>query len=488
MTARQTRAANSSWQTGTADFLTSGWLWGIALTVAFYAGLPYLPAYRDEAQRYFCAHWIEYATTGLFFVGMATLFVKSLRIPFERAALQSDVLEGLSPRANQPAVSTADQIEQHLRLVARHSADTIVVRRIREVCEYIRARCSADGLESHLNYLAELGSGRTHESYALIRTITWAVPILGFLGTVIGITMAIANVTPDQLSSSLNDVTAGLAVAFDTTALSLALSMILVFATFVIERTEQRHLDGVEDFLVQRLTALFPTANTPSHPLLEAESHTAQQWIRETELLIQVQQDEWRRTMDELRKRWMETLELQQLQLTESLQTAARQTVVDHASQLGEIRSEIGGTMLQGAQALAARWEDVQRNWQAEQSAIRDDLVAIWAGFRDELHSATTAQTHHAARLIDALGISVGSWQTDLQQATAVATETLEELRRQTEVLQRLAGQEAELIRLEDRISQNLETVRVADSLEETMLSLNAAVHLLTARTMPKAA
>lgn len=488
MTTQPSRTATARAESGVTDFLTSGWLWGIALTAAFYAGLPHLPVYRAEAQRYFCAHWIEYATTGLFFVGMATLFFKSLRIPFERAALQADVLEGLAPKANQPASAMADQIEQHLRLVARQTADSIVVRRIREVCEYIRARCSADGLESHLNYLAEIGSGRAHQSYALIRTITWAVPILGFLGTVIGITMAIANVTPDQLSSSLNDVTAGLAVAFDTTALSLALSMILVFATFVIERAEQQHLDGVEDFLVQRLTALFPAANTPSHPLLEAESQTAQQWIRETELLIQVQQEEWRRTMDELRKRWMETLELQQRQLAESLQLVTRQTVADHAGQLGEIRSEIGNAMLQGAQALAARWEDVQRNWQAEQSAIRDDLVAIWAGFRDELQSAATAHSQQAARLIDSLGISVSGWQSDLHRATLATEETLTELRRQSEALESLAGQEKELIQLEGRIAQKLESARVAESLEETVLSLNAAVHLLTARTIPKAA
>ena len=78
-----------------------------------------------------------------------------------------------------------------------------------------------------MTYLAELGSGRLHDGYALIRTITWAVPILGFLGTVIGITMAIANITPDKLEASLPEVTAGLAVAFDTTALSLALSMLL---------------------------------------------------------------------------------------------------------------------------------------------------------------------------------------------------------------------------------------------------------------------
>ena len=66
--------------------------------------------------------------------------------------------------------------------------------------------------------LADQAAERLHESYSLVRTITWAVPILGFLGTVVGITMAIANVTPEQLDTSLGEVTDGLAVAFDTTA------------------------------------------------------------------------------------------------------------------------------------------------------------------------------------------------------------------------------------------------------------------------------
>lgn len=477
MTATRPHSATRPNSNAAIGFLTSGWLWGLTLTVGFYASLPYFPIMRDDAQRYFCAHWIEYATTGLFFVGMATLFLKSLRIPAEGRALQSDVLDGLAPQPGQAATATADQIEHHLRLVARHSADSIVVRRIREVCDYIRARCSADGIESHLNYLAELNAGRLHESYALIRTITWAVPILGFLGTVIGITMAIANVTPDQLSSSLNDVTAGLAVAFDTTALSLALSMILVFATFVVERTEQRQLDGVEDFLVQRLTALFPTTPSQTHSLMDAESQTAQRWIRETELLIHVQQEEWRQTLDGLRQRWNDTLERQQQQLVENLQTAAMQTLADHSQHLGNIRSEIGTTMLEGANALAARWEEVQRNWQAEQAAIREDIVAIWTGFREELQASAKGQA-----------TAISGWQGDLQDATAAAAEHLAELRRQGDTLERLAGQEAELLRLEERLSHNLETVRVAQSLEETVLNLNAAVHILTARTLPRAA
>lgn len=470
-------------------FISSGWLWGLALTVGFYAGLPYLPVYHAEAQRYFCAHWIEYATTGLFFIGMATLIIKALRIPAERTALESDVLVGLVPFPDQHAAKTADQIEQHLRLVARQSSHSIVVRRIREVCDYVRARCSADGLEAHLNYLAELASGRLHESYALIRTITWAVPILGFLGTVIGITMAIANVTPDQLSSSLNEVTAGLAVAFDTTALSLALSMILVFSTFVVERAEQRHLDGVEDFLVQRLTALFPAdSTTPRHPLIEAESQTARQWIRETETLIHVQQEEWRQTLEGLRQRWCETLERQQKLLAESLEAATARTLVHHAEQLATWRDEMTSAALQGAQALAASWADVQRQFLAEQTEARQALAELWSQFRAELQLSAEGASQRLGALIASLESSVAGWQTDLRSATQTAAEQLEATRRHGEVLERLAGQEAELVRLEDRLARHLESARVAESLEEAVLNLNAAVHLLTARTLPKAA
>lgn len=468
--------------------LTSGWLWGIALTVCFYAGLPSLPYYRESAERYFTAHWIEYATTGLFAVGMATLVIKALKIPAERAALKSDVLVGLSPRPGEPATNMASHVEHHLKLVARQSADSVVVRRIQEICDYIRARCSADGVEGHLNYLAELNSGRLHESYALIRTITWAVPILGFLGTVIGITMAIANVTPDQLSSSLNDVTAGLAVAFDTTALSLALSMILVFSTFVIERAEQGHLDGVEDYLVQRFTALFPVESSPQHSLLAVESALAERLLSETESLIQAQQEEWRNSLQEARQRWCATLEQQQSQLADSLQGAAEQTLGDHAQLLAALRSEFSAGLMQGAHVLAERWEQVQLQTQAEQAQARQELAETWAGFRDDMQSAATQQMVQVEQTSQALTSAVGAWQADLREATSAVHEQLMEIRRQGEILTRLADQEAELINLEDRLARNLETVRVAETLEETMLNLNAAVHLLTARTITKAA
>ncbi|MFO0918381.1 MAG: MotA/TolQ/ExbB proton channel family protein [Planctomycetaceae bacterium] len=420
-------------------FLTSGWLWGTALTVCFYCALPSLPVYRESAQRYFTAHWIEYATTWLFLVGMSTLVFKSLRIPAERTALQSDVLVGLTSQSGQSAPEMADHIENHLKLVARQSADSVVVRRVRELCDYVRARRSADGLESHLTYLAEIGSGRLHESYALIRTITWAVPILGFLGTVIGITMAIANVTPDQLSSSLNEVTAGLAVAFDTTALSLALSMILVFTTFVVERAEQQHLDGVEDFLVQRLTALFPAEAAPQSPLLAAESAAADRLLQEMETLIALQQEEWRHSLQEARQRWSETLVRQQDELADNLKIAVRETVGDHGNQLALLRSEFEAGLTRSIQTLAASWRQIQQEAHADHAESREEVVRTWTGFRDDLHSAAAQQIQLVNQMMQSLHGAVSGWQGDLRDATATAQEQLQEIRRQGEVLSRLA-------------------------------------------------
>ena len=79
-----------------------------------------------------------------------------------------------------------------------------------------------------------------------MRFVIWAIPIMGFLGTVIGITVAIASLSPTQLEN-ISGVVAGLGTAFDTTATALALSMVLMFVQFAIDRTEQKLLAEVDE-------------------------------------------------------------------------------------------------------------------------------------------------------------------------------------------------------------------------------------------------
>ena len=135
----------------------------------------------------------------------------------------------------------------------------------------MRRKSSAETLDDELRALADYDVDRMHASYSLVRIIVWAIPILGFLGTVIGITLAIAKLSPDQLENSLPEVTAGLGIAFDTTALALALSMVLMFAKFFVERLETRLLMAVDRRVAEELVGRFQTYGTGADPHVAAD-------------------------------------------------------------------------------------------------------------------------------------------------------------------------------------------------------------------------
>lgn len=468
----------------------SPWLWGTATTCVFYASLPYLPVYQADMERYFTAHWIEYATTGLFFIGISVLFTKLKRIPTERSALNADFFEDLTIDSNDTSEICAKKIQSHLDHFAKRREDTHLVRRVREACDYVVGRGSADGLEGYLTYLAELGSGRLHDGYALIRTITWAVPILGFLGTVIGITMAIANITPDKLESSLPEVTAGLAVAFDTTALSLALSMLLVFGTFLVERSEQSTLDEVEDFGVKRVLRLFPTtvSATTESPLRLAEQQAAEQLLSRSEGMITWQMDLWRTSLESLRERWSGTLSQQQEYLDQALQTGLTSALVDHSQQMAEIRSEFMSAFQSASMSIGQQIADARSALIEQQQQGCDQIAATWQQFKAEITQTRDEHARQLALLTQAIITEVGGWQNQLQSSTSVMTGQFEELRQQGNVFLKLTENESELVRLESRLAENLEAVKVVESLEHTLLNLNAAVNLLTTRAKSKVA
>src|SRR5262249_18378446 len=148
--------------------------------------------------------------------------------------------------------------------------------RIHNVVEFICQRRSAAELDDHMRTIADNDVMALESSYALTRFITWAMPILGFLGTVLGITGAIAGITPEKLENSLSSVTDGLALAFDATALALAMTMVTMFCTFLVEKVEQGVLEAVDQIVDRELAHRFERAGTEQTPFLDAVRHNAQ--------------------------------------------------------------------------------------------------------------------------------------------------------------------------------------------------------------------
>ena len=98
-------------------------------------------------------------------------------------------------------------------------------------------------------------------SYSVPRILVWAIPLLGFIGTVIGISGAVSGFSGflensgdvEQIKEGIGQVTSNLGLAFDTTLLALFLSVLVMIPLVLIERYESNLLLGIDVFINDKL-------------------------------------------------------------------------------------------------------------------------------------------------------------------------------------------------------------------------------------------
>jgi len=120
-------------------------------------------------------------------------------------------------------------------------------------------------------------------SFSLPHFMVWAIPILGFIGTVWGISNGIAHFSDamtgtnsvtdvsSMLKENLPLVTNSLATAFDTTLLALLLSIPLMMFMLTLEKSEEAYLIDLDDRWFHDIKP-----SLQQHSLAEAVSLTSQ--------------------------------------------------------------------------------------------------------------------------------------------------------------------------------------------------------------------
>ena len=183
------------------------------------------------------------------------------------------------------------------------------------------------------------------------------MPILGFLGTVLGITQSISGVTPEKLENDLNQVTDGLALAFDTTALALALTMITMFFSFIVDRAEQGVLESVDRFADRQLAHRFERTGAESGPFVAVVRHNTQVLLESTEGLVQRQVELWSQAMEQADQRRAQAERQQQDRLSAAIEAALERTLQSHAQRLAALEKQAVGqsaALLEQLATLAA--------------------------------------------------------------------------------------------------------------------------------------
>lgn len=119
---------------------------------------------------------------------------------------------------------------------------------------------------------ADLYQLSLENSFSLVKVLLWAIPILGFIGTVIGMSQAVGSFDAvlgnadnvDGLKAGLTKVTGGLGTAFDTTYLALVISVLLAIPINLVERQEEQILSTIDGELRRLVMALSPTGDMDS--------------------------------------------------------------------------------------------------------------------------------------------------------------------------------------------------------------------------------
>ena len=284
----------------------SPFLWGALGSAGFYAlihagplDMPFINRqFADLIKHYFTHHPVEYMETVMFSIGLAALLIKAFDTVAQRASLGESLL-GSVPRTANPADKCGALLSRLDRLPGRHQGEYYVCR-LRAALEHIRHRGSADTLDDELKYLSDVDASRLHAGYGQFRVIVWAIPILGFLGTVIGITMMLTGAAelangPDQ--SAMFKIFEGLGLKFDTTALALTLSIILMFVHFYVEHGENSLLEQVDRRVQQELAGRFAAVPAGGDGQV-AMRHLAEMMLQNSEVLLRRQAELWQASVE----------------------------------------------------------------------------------------------------------------------------------------------------------------------------------------------
>ncbi len=98
-------------------------------------------------------------------------------------------------------------------------------------------------------------------SYTVIKVFIWAMPILGFIGTVMGVSGAVAGLSAtlenaadvSAVTDSMKGVFGGLGTAFDTTLLALIMSMLVKIPQVVVQKSEDGLVTIADEYCNENL-------------------------------------------------------------------------------------------------------------------------------------------------------------------------------------------------------------------------------------------
>ena len=263
---------------------------------------------------------IPYIVTVLTCWGLTILALKYVAVKRQLSYAERELELLPLEEGVQIAPNNVEMFLQHLDSLPKDARGSILGQRIFGALQHFQSRNSVPEVQAYLSSQGDIEASRVDAGYTLLRAFIWAIPILGFIGTVLGISTAVSSLaesleadggtivtaeldcgtSSDDLASqdgpaettaggqmiqAMGRVTQGLAIAFDTTFLALVMAIVLLFPTESLKKVEYGMLDRIDAFtnesLLRRMADDVADKALPPEvaKILEPAFRKHQQWL-----------------------------------------------------------------------------------------------------------------------------------------------------------------------------------------------------------------
>lgn len=204
---------------------------------------------------------IPYYTMFLAFWCLAILWIKWRKLSVQCKALDIQLI----PEKNDFVISkmNAEKIISNMHSRVYQSDRFMVLWRIECALANLHNIGRVADVSSVFSDLAENDSNFIQSSYTLAKGLIWAIPVLGFIGTVLGLSQAVggfgavvaSGADIETLKGALGGVTGGLAIAFETTLIALLAALMVQLVMTLLMQKEEEFLDDCSAYCHSNITS-----------------------------------------------------------------------------------------------------------------------------------------------------------------------------------------------------------------------------------------
>ena len=373
--------------------------------------------------------WVPYVVVFLSTWSGCQLVVKQVQLRREFAALRLDLLP--TELGERISAENAGRFREHILNVSKQVQGTLITRRLLKALHQFETRDSGQELSDYLSRQSENDLAAAEGNYSMIRVFIWAIPILGFIGTVLGIGEAVGMFSDaiaatgelQAIKDSLGGVTTGLAWAFDTTLVALVMSLIVMLPTSSMQTREEALVGAVDAYCDEHLVlrileqheeeSIGELVHRAVAEGLEQHSSRMDAWTDRVEGAAETLADQlasgWRRVQEQSSAHYDEVLGktgahhdqvLARYRVQHEALLAHSKSVLEQARDEGREVVEVTRTALADAAAARAgegdRMAELLTRWQEQQAAMQAATAESVARMSEALSGAHEAMERDA--------------------------------------------------------------------------------------------